>query len=688
MTSLKIAWVTPFSSASSVSEFSHTILESFEPVAGDDDVSITVFSNRNGENFPSRWPVINIREMFSDIRVAGKFIEDNHDFVFFNMGNNIENHGDIFELAEHCQGIAVLHDVVYQHFYANLIFEKYESPLAYAYAMANYYGVKGLEAVKLSGICSPSSTFKFAPWDTEHSADFPLIDAVLDNPNIIGGIVNSQFCFDRAAKSGKPLLKLRLPGDEKLPINLTCETKNGTNERSELLVVSFGHIQKSKQLDFIVETIAGSEALKKKIRYIIAGKPSDASYVQELISLCKFHGLNDIVTIELSVSSQRLNQLKEQADLFLNVRYPNTEGGSGSLIEQMACGKPVIAMRSGCFSEMEGGVIYIENVDDEKELENAILKLCDDRDLLMRLGKQALSVSNSYMANSYLKDAVAFAKKLHSSNSESFVRGSHILHVLKYDGSIFSPRVISSWPEDVMRGFLDIYFDGKASAEAFDYLCYLRKTDIKKATKIYAYASSLRAFFSESASENQRWRLPEFIPSEVFVFLALASVESLEKAACALADPSITNDLAIYFEKAKSRIVFNNPAERVCLLLSIIRYLPVESKVAIDSCVPLPCTHNDVGRLSTTLNAIVSASDAQYLLLIRNLGHSFFNEKSYMAKYSDLKNLSLVGISAFEHFLNHGYSEGRKAPLKFNAVMESMKIQQASSPTTSKSSTE
>ena len=63
-------------------------------------------------------------------------------------------------------------------------------------------------------------------------------------------------------------------------------------------------------------------------------------------------GLKEIVRFETGVSDARLVELAGDADLFINLRKPNTEGSSASLVEQLDTGRPVVVLDSGCYGEV------------------------------------------------------------------------------------------------------------------------------------------------------------------------------------------------------------------------------------------------------------------------------------------------------------------------------------------------
>jgi glycosyltransferase involved in cell wall biosynthesis len=80
-----------------------------------------------------------------------------------------------------------------------------------------------------------------------------------------------------------------------------------------------------------------------------------------------------------------------EADFCVNLRYPNSEICSKSLIEQMAFGKPVIVLDQGIFNEIPDSSVVRINLENElPELENAFRSLLDDQNQRFEIGRQAV----------------------------------------------------------------------------------------------------------------------------------------------------------------------------------------------------------------------------------------------------------------------------------------------------------
>src|SRR5262249_18770464 len=124
----------------------------------------------------------------------------------------------------------------------------------------------------------------------------------------------------------------------------------------------------------------------------IAGLPGDWDYVHEVEAMVTKHGLTKQVTFEFDVTNERLLAIKGETDIFLNLRYPNTEGASGSLTEMMNAGKPVIVYGSVADGEVSGeSAVLIGRADGLGTVIEAMEGLVANPDRRIAIGEAALN---------------------------------------------------------------------------------------------------------------------------------------------------------------------------------------------------------------------------------------------------------------------------------------------------------
>lgn len=670
-----IAWCTPFSAASSISEFSHTLIESHH---GDPALSahaqIDVLINENGRRYRSSSKCLGIREILRSPDSIDLFTE-HYDHVFYNLGNNKENHQEIFELSRVVPGVAILHDYVYQHYLAGRIFSDNNAPNVYAYLMGRHYGAAGLSSVYASQILRARDS-RIGLWDTDLTSKFPMIEAIVANPLHQGLVVHSEM-GRRAVEAvyDGPILQLRLPGDEKeSPTPETCvRWREDTARRRRVTIGLIGHVQRGKQIHRLIEAIFAAPQIAEMIQsVIVAGKPSDSEYVEHLRRMVAEHPLGSLIRLEFNVSHERLQEIKDASDFFVNMRYPNTEGGSGSLIEQMACNKPVIVLDSGIFAEVNKGVIKISNIEDLAALQRAVYDLASSPALRIKLGDEARAYAQSYMSRNYIKDIIAFSESIKTKASP---RSQFDVHeILLYDAETRGPEPVFSWPADAFAEFARILFQHHFESELIDYLVKETQQDPISAYKRYSFARTLLAFFDHAAKgeDCKYWLLPTDLGFEDCYVLACLKEKHYQTLAAIFAKVDIPR--VKQWTTAVQRFSTQNSVDRFALLMSIWRDVASDipdgeaakfHNVVTDA---VPAKFTDVVRLIATL------PDQDFIHLLLGEWRQFFDSRQYQQSYADLHQRTQADHETLvKHYEMHGRQEGRLGRASSQRLISMMK---------------
>lgn len=348
-----LAWVTPFGPASDISAFSHNLLREFHRVAETLDATITVFVNANGPSYWTPLPTVALTGTGTDIEMLLGF-----DFVVFNIGNNIANHGHINRLALQVPGVVIVHDLVMHGALAAMLrlgATKAETRAdIYTLLIGDRYGARGLDTVAQSRLCMSAGSALYTPWDSSAATEMPLIEPFVESCAAL--VVHSAHAeaMLRLPVETK-MLRLALPWDQKPSLSDAQwdEWSRRTAEARRCAIVCIGYIGRTKCLDQIVLAFAGSEHLRGSATLLIAGHPDDREYVAELRRMVARFDLGSCIGFELSASVDRLQEIKLAADIFVNLRHPNTESASGSLTEQLNTGKPVVIYPSGAYAEID-----------------------------------------------------------------------------------------------------------------------------------------------------------------------------------------------------------------------------------------------------------------------------------------------------------------------------------------------
>ena len=346
---LRIGWMSPLTPASGVGTFSHAITSKMPKEIDGEAIDLTLLYTDHPVLHRGSGRAIRIEDTDSFRNVLELF-----DLLVYNIGNNTEHHEVIFRLLRTHPGIVICHDYVYQHYLADRSMHNGRSFASFAALLLKFGDREAAPYLARSRITSRLGKTRYSPWDSEASAAQPMSEAILDLGSAL--VVHSRFARAHVEKRFEgPILQLGMPHDQK-PVTAFADTyevwTRGMVGKVALNMVSFGHIQATKCIDLILDALASSKALRQGVRYTIAGFVGDWDYLRRLEEIVASAGLKEIVRFETGVSEARLAGIMADADLFINLRKPNTEGSSASLIEQLDSGRPVVVLDSGCYGEV------------------------------------------------------------------------------------------------------------------------------------------------------------------------------------------------------------------------------------------------------------------------------------------------------------------------------------------------
>lgn len=391
---LRLAWITPLGPRSDVGAFSRAILTAARrDHAG--RVEMLPIVQENGPSYFLEGPWLRLDERF-DPDLLSAF-----DHPCYNLGNNAENHGQIARLALTRPGVVILHDVVMHPFLACLAFEAGAGAAPYAALVAATHGAEGLAVVTRSGVLADPPRPAVLPWQTAHVDALPLVAPFVASAAAV--VVHSAYAEQRIRPLTRaPILALGLPHDQK-PAPSPAEIaawEAATRRADRPLAVAFGHIARNKCLDLVLRALA---LTPPGLRLLIAGRPAEPGLIEELQGLATRLGLGGRVVFECDVPPARLEEIKRAADLFLNLRHPNTEGASGSLVEMLAAGKPVVVHPSGCFAELPAGAaVPVRDLADPAELAGVLTALAADAERRIAVGRAGRAAAQRWSAGAYV----------------------------------------------------------------------------------------------------------------------------------------------------------------------------------------------------------------------------------------------------------------------------------------------
>jgi glycosyltransferase involved in cell wall biosynthesis len=324
------------------------------------------------------------------------------DLAIYQIGNYWEFHGQIMLTALEHPGIVVLHDYTIQHLMAAYCFEHLSDPDAYFRFMKASHGEEAAREVTAALLNQRPQI-----WETDDAILYPLTPVV--TKNAIGVVAHSQYALGglRTHYDG-PAAVLPLPyRNEQVPAAEVSAENIGISPE-DLLVITAGHMNPNKLVHKVIAALATLPAgLQDRLVYALLG-PVDDWYRNRLTEAAVTAGVANRVRIEGYVSDARLLAYLNRADLCINLRSPNFEGASASVIEQLIAGKAVVVSDTGSFAELPSDVVC--RITDENDLPRSLGKLLASRDERAAMASAAFRYARAtYRADSYAAALSVFA---------------------------------------------------------------------------------------------------------------------------------------------------------------------------------------------------------------------------------------------------------------------------------------
>src|SRR5262249_14507100 len=145
-----------------------------------------------------------------------------------------------------------------------------------------------------------------------------------------------------------------------------------------------------------------------------------SEYRRSLEALTRERGIADSVRFLGYQPADVLHDFLDAADFSINLRFPNSEGCSLSLVEQMSFGKPAVVLDSGVYAEMpDEAVMKVPLHDDGGELRRALAALVSDRSVRRRVGAAARTFASSHFtAEAYARNVLDYLSRRGTSGED------------------------------------------------------------------------------------------------------------------------------------------------------------------------------------------------------------------------------------------------------------------------------
>ena len=212
-------------------------------------------------------------------------------------------------------------------------------------------------------------------------------------------LANSQFTAQLVQKAGVDSARIEIihPGcdiDRFQPYEPTAALRQEIlgSKSGNRVILSVGNLVARKGHDMVIRALPGLLESIPEVVYLIVG---DGPHRQELENLACATGVREHVIFAGQISDERLPETYALCDAFVmpsreRLELCDVEGFGMVFLEASACGKPVVAGRSGGIGDavVDGMTGLLVNSLDTNDIGGALRKLLGHRDLAIQLGRQ------------------------------------------------------------------------------------------------------------------------------------------------------------------------------------------------------------------------------------------------------------------------------------------------------------
>ncbi len=370
---MRIAWFTPFGPRSAIGDYSETIVRR---LAVEDEV--TVFAPAgDGADAPRPFPlpVVPIPPV-PPVEVLEQLC--GFDLAVYNLGNHLHNHLSAYETAVRRPGVVVLHDLVLRDFFRGYFLLHRKDPAGFARFLRYAHGPEaeahGRDVVEGR---------RHEDYDDPARLRFPLFKPALHRA--LGVVVHSEYARGRvAAEVPAPVRMIDFP---RFGPTADAAPPRFRHPGGKVQVLTFGVLVPNKLVHAVVEAIAGSELLRRSVRYTAVGAEGMQGYEGRLRKRIDAHGLGEVVTLAGRLSDDELRAALDGADVVVNLRNPHCGESSASLLTSLVAGVPTVVWDHGFYAEFPDDVVV--KVRSEAEIAGALERLAGDPGLRQRIGRTA-----------------------------------------------------------------------------------------------------------------------------------------------------------------------------------------------------------------------------------------------------------------------------------------------------------
>lgn len=264
------------------------------------------------------------------------------DIVVVNVGDHYPYHGGIFDILAAAPCLGIFHDFYLYDLFFGWI-EATGQPRAWVeHEIVRTYGSWAAPSARRARHEQMSQA--------ELAASFPMTEWVARR--CAGALAHSPFYLDRLSAScpgpldvaALPVAARGVPPLEPRP------------ERQALVAITVGMMNRNKCADQVIAAIAGSPHLRTRMAYRLVGPvvPQERARLTALAQSLDYQGL----TITGPVDEAQLTAELKDADIICCLREPVLEGASGSAVEGLLSGRPVVVADAGFYHDLPDELVF------------------------------------------------------------------------------------------------------------------------------------------------------------------------------------------------------------------------------------------------------------------------------------------------------------------------------------------
>jgi glycosyltransferase involved in cell wall biosynthesis len=394
---MRIGWLTPFSRASAIGQFSSIVADELQL---GHDVTIYVSDVHDPEAiWPTRCRVRFLADAHQPIS-ADEMVQ--YDLLVYNLGNHVWFHKDIFEISLNHPGLVILHDLVMHHFFSMYYLEVKKNHESYLRELARSHGQAGTEIGKY--VTSGKSTLDF--WSSDQMLEFHMAPAAVQGG--FGVVVHSDYALKALQQTSPvPVKKIEFPRPLVADSTVPVTSESGRRVR----ILTYGMVNPNKLVRETIRSIAESPVLRERVQFDVVGAAGmSEEYFRSLQVLTKDLGLSDQVTFHGRQPDEVLHEKIHAADIILNIRNPHFGESSWTLLETLHLAKPTVVWKHGYYDEFPDDVVV--KVDSMEKLTPVLEQLVLADGYRGILGERARSHARSRFSTSrYCTELMDFARR-------------------------------------------------------------------------------------------------------------------------------------------------------------------------------------------------------------------------------------------------------------------------------------